>query len=234
MISLPNNDDAHLLAAAYALDALDDVERRRFEQHLGSCESCQEEVASLRPIVDELALTTAQAPPASLRAKVVTDIDRTRQVSAIAGSAKPGASLRRLAAVAAVAVALGLGSFALQQRSRANRLAQSAAITEAPDARVVELSGSGSAQFTYSATVGQGLLSATNLTPSAAGRTYQAWIITDGVPRSLGTFRASSNRAAKLRVRTALPPGAVVAVTDEPAGGSAQPTTTPLLASTPA
>ena len=32
--------DPHTLAGAYALDALGESDRERFEHHLGGCESC--------------------------------------------------------------------------------------------------------------------------------------------------------------------------------------------------
>ena len=51
-----NSDDIHALSGAYAVDALDDVERAEFERHLASCAACREEVASLarhrRPALD--------------------------------------------------------------------------------------------------------------------------------------------------------------------------------------
>jgi anti-sigma factor RsiW len=39
--------DTHDLTAAYALHALDDVEREQFEQHLAQCERCREELGVL-------------------------------------------------------------------------------------------------------------------------------------------------------------------------------------------
>ena len=42
------NDDIHSLVGAYAVDALDDAERARFEEHLATCAECRAEVASLR------------------------------------------------------------------------------------------------------------------------------------------------------------------------------------------
>ncbi len=33
--------DIHHLTGAYALDAVDDIERARFEQHLAECEDCR-------------------------------------------------------------------------------------------------------------------------------------------------------------------------------------------------
>ena len=40
--------DLHKLTGAYAVDALDDLERARFEQHLAECDDCRAEVAELR------------------------------------------------------------------------------------------------------------------------------------------------------------------------------------------
>jgi anti-sigma factor RsiW len=115
MINLPNNnDDVHLLTGAYVVNALDEVERRRFEQHLASCHSCQDEVASLRFTVDDLAGATATEPPMSLKASVLDEVGRTRQVSAARGRSRSGASFARLASAAAIVAALGLGGFALQ------------------------------------------------------------------------------------------------------------------------
>ena len=42
------NDDIHGLVGAYAVDAVDDDERVRFEPHLAECAECRAEVASLR------------------------------------------------------------------------------------------------------------------------------------------------------------------------------------------
>ena len=38
--------DPHTLAGAYALDALGDADREKFEGHLGVCEACRAEAAS--------------------------------------------------------------------------------------------------------------------------------------------------------------------------------------------
>src|SRR5918999_1118607 len=40
--------DIHALSGAYAVDAVDDIERASFERHLAECPSCRAEVASLR------------------------------------------------------------------------------------------------------------------------------------------------------------------------------------------
>jgi anti-sigma-K factor RskA len=71
-----------------------------------------------------------------------------------------------------------------------------------------------------------------NLPAATAGRTYQLWLVTrDQKKVSAGTFEPRPNGSAIVRATYALAPDslAAIAVTSEPAGGSAQPTTTPFL-----
>ena len=55
--------DIHALSGAYAIDALDDIERAQFERHLAKCAECRAEVESLREASAMLAETTAVEPP---------------------------------------------------------------------------------------------------------------------------------------------------------------------------
>ncbi len=57
---------------AYLLDALDDAERRRFEDHLQECPVCADEVERLRPAVHALPRSVLPvAPPPSLKASLM-------------------------------------------------------------------------------------------------------------------------------------------------------------------
>ena len=107
----------------------------------------------------------------------------------------------------------------------------------APEVQAVTVSGSGpspQAKYFFDRRAGRIVIAASSLPPAARGRTYQLWGIETGRPPvSLGTFDADSNVRAIASV--SVPPGlriAVTAVTDEPRGGSPQPTTTPFLAAT--
>ena len=73
-----NNDDIHGLSGAYAVDAVDDVERACFETHLAGCSECRIEVASLRAAAGEMSAITLTSPPPSLRAAVLRDIGSVR------------------------------------------------------------------------------------------------------------------------------------------------------------
>ena len=71
----------HHLAAAYALDALDDEERRCLEAHCPACDLCNEELSGFRETAGRLGAVTETAPPTSLRVDVLADISRTRQIA---------------------------------------------------------------------------------------------------------------------------------------------------------
>jgi anti-sigma-K factor RskA len=64
-----------------------------------------------------------------------------------------------------------------------------------------------------------------------AGRTYQVWLVTPTAKISAGTFMPTQSGEVMMRATYALPADslAAVAVTDEPGGGSPQPTTAPLM-----
>lgn len=64
-------DDVHTLTGVYALDALSADERAEFESHLEECPACRREVREFRAVCADLALLAEQAPPPSLRSKVL-------------------------------------------------------------------------------------------------------------------------------------------------------------------
>jgi hypothetical protein len=64
-----------------------------------------------------------------------------------------------------------------------------------------------------------------------AGRTYQMWLVTPTAKISAGTFMPSRDGEVMMQATYAMPKDslAAVAVTDEPMGGSPQPTTAPMM-----
>jgi anti-sigma-K factor RskA len=75
------------------------------------------------------------------------------------------------------------------------------------------------------------VVAATGLPPAAAGRTYQLWGLRGSEPPvSLGTFDTEADGSAVVALSPGVPSDfELSALTDEPAGGSPQPTTQPFL-----
>lgn len=83
------SDDIHALSGAYAVDALDDIERAQFERHLAGCETCREEVASLQEASALLAETTMTPPGADLRDRVLAQIATVRPLPPVVPPVAP-------------------------------------------------------------------------------------------------------------------------------------------------
>jgi anti-sigma-K factor RskA len=104
-----------------------------------------------------------------------------------------------------------------------------------PAATTAKLAATGQSptvQLVWHRAAGVIVLSHANLSPAANGRTYQLWGLTSaGTPMSLGTF--NSFQGPGYLVMRASPEVmaqvSVSAVTEEPAGGSPQPTSQPIL-----
>ncbi|MFC3979929.1 anti-sigma factor [Streptosporangium jomthongense] len=243
--------DPHALAGAYALDAIDDEgERRRFERHLAGCAECAQEVAGFTEAAARLGLAVAAEPPPGLRTRVLAEIHQVRQLPPVLPPAAPSRRLRGIrwrpwsAAVsvaATLAVVAGLGVSTVQARqelAQARRAEQRiAAVLGADDARAVTTpattpsAGGGRGRGTVVLSRSQGALVfwAAGLGDPPAGRVYQLWQLAPGRITSAGLL-ASSGSGGTVPVLSAL--GAdvgQVGVTVEPAGGSRQPTSTPLL-----
>jgi len=71
--------EAHTLAGPYAMDAISEPDRVRFERHLAGCDECRREVAGLREATARLAAATAASPPPALKERVMAAAAATRQ-----------------------------------------------------------------------------------------------------------------------------------------------------------
>ncbi|MFJ3921599.1 anti-sigma factor [Streptomyces sp. NPDC090022] len=237
--------DAHTLAAAYALGALEDDERRAFEEHLQACEACRLEAAEFKATAARLAAAAAQPPPAAAKARVMAAIDGVRQlpphIPVPAAAPALGGILRRRAvslALAASVAAAALGGVAVWQSQNADDLEQQArqaqqqldevsAVLAAPDASTVHGKAANGALTTVVASEQQNkaVFTAANLPAPGAGKTYQLWLDHDGTMRPAGLIHGDGTV-----ILTGNPADAsAVGLTLEPAGGSPQPTTDPLL-----
>lgn len=221
-------ESLHDLTAAYALDALEDDERREYERHLSDCEGCREDLASFRETAGSLALGVASPePPPELRERILRAA-RTGGTVVPLRSRRPFQLTAGLAAAAAcLAVGLGLWATSLarsldRERAQRSALAEVLADPGSRDARLANADGR-----VVVGSDGRAALVVRNLTPAPARKTYEIWVIENEVPRRAGLFDAENRRAAVLLERP-VPRGAVVAVTLERDGGVDRPTGRPL------
>ena len=193
-------------------------------------------------------VTAASAPAAVAPASVPVSVPAEPRVLPQESRRTRAGRLPWLAAAAAAALAVGLGVQWDRERGARGRLerelvAQRDAIATrdsllalvlAPEVRTARLTATGSApsvRVYWNRARNTVVLTASALPRAASGRTYQLWgIAPGGPPVSLGTFDTDVEGRARAVLR--IPAGTtmeVAAITDEPAGGSPQPTTTPFL-----
>ncbi|MFF7980910.1 anti-sigma factor domain-containing protein [Streptomyces sp. NPDC007901] len=250
---LLHREDLHSLAAPYALDALEPGERRRFEKHLKDCERCAAEVRALTEDAVRLAWSTAALPPLTMRNRVLAAVRATPQEPAPGQErvpnlpphvwgAQPPPQRRRPRplfvpfATATAAAALVVASlFAVQADRTKDQLdaerAQSreiAHVLAAPDALATSAKDAEGRSIgaVASASEGQAVVTLSGYGTPSDGRVHQLWLMRPRVqPRSLGLFKADTPLIAKGLGKSATS----LAVTVEPAGGSAQPTSQPVV-----
>jgi anti-sigma factor RsiW len=231
--------EMHLLTGAYAADALDADERDAFEVHLGTCDACRQEVAELAATTARLGSAEAVPPPPGLRARVLDEIARTRQLpprgEVVDLATRRGRWYRQpVAAAAAVllVVAVGLGGLAAAEHHRADqareREQQIAALVSDPAAAVKRVAVTGGGSGAVISNGGTAVFLARDLPELPSGRAYQLW-------RMHGLDTATAESAGLLgrggdvtALVDGVTPSDSIAVTVEPSSGSERPTSAPV------
>jgi anti-sigma factor RsiW len=227
-------------AAPWVLGALDEQETARYEEHLRHCAACRAEVTTLRTVVDALPLATEQVTPAAaLKNRIMNEVETEAQLLRAAGPdadrvhrraaaprrrrrRRPPFSVRPLAAagLAAAILAVGvIGGVLLGDGSSPQTRTVQAQVT-VPGASAVVWVRDGHAR-----------LEVRGMRNPPSGRVYQVWV-------KRGS-RAPEPTDALFTVRdghgSVDVPGSVkgvdqIMVTSEPPGGSAAPTSEPVIA----
>jgi anti-sigma-K factor RskA len=243
------NEDIHALSGAYAVDALDDVERARFEGHLAGCSACRAEVESLIAAASELSVLTEVAPPASLRAKVLSEIATVRPLPPTEGTERTedsaadeladrrrSRSTRRLSrswrlVVAAATVAvLAIGGFTVwRQIDKDPQRAIADQVLAAPDATryAKQLPDGATATVVRSPSLDKAVLITSGMSQPPAGKVFQLWLEdATGHMTSAGLMPGGGDQVLVLAGDATHSKAAGVTV--EPPGGSDQPTSAPV------
>lgn len=228
--------DIHALSGAYAVDALDDLERAAFERHLAECAECRAEVASLREAAAMIAETTAVEPPAELRDRVLAGITTVRplppEVPEVPAPVVRRRRPRLLLAAAAAVVIVGAGAVVWQQpwadeTSQAPTAAEQ--VLQAADAQStsVEFKDGSRATVTHSDSVGRSVIITEDMASPPEGKVFQLWYDQPGQGMvSAGLMPIAADQTVVLEGDAAT--ATAVGITVEPEGGSTEPTSQPL------
>jgi len=221
--------------AAYMLSALEPGEAAEFEAHLDNCGRCQARERWLRTSLDVLPSSVEQLePPPALRARIMETVRGEGGVAEDRARTAPGPrglrawfgqlSLRPAVAVAAIVLILaaGLAGYAIRGGGSSTEK--------------IAVRGTGAAPLASGTLVrngDRGVLRVANL-PQKAGHVYEVWLVKKGrskpVPSTL--FQVGRNGTGAAGVPSGLDSTRQVMVSSEPAGGSSEPTTAPVLSVT--
>ena len=255
---MKSQDDPHMLSGAYALDAVSAGEAAEVETAMESSEQLRGEIAELTDTAVVLGLSVTPAdPPPALRARLLDLIESTPQLPAastvedeserspavdaermpegdhVARPRARRAGRRRsvlLIAVAAVAVLLFGGGLAVDRAMQPpSQNAAFSQIASASDVQRTEaaVAGGGTASVLWSKSLNESAV-VLNDVNRPSGKDLQMWVITGGTAKSVGLYRPPAGQQYEM-MPGAIGPDQHVAVTVEPAGGSAQPTTKPIV-----
>ena len=214
--------DLHDLTAGYALDALDEDERARYEEHLASCESCREELQGFWEVSGALGRAAGgPPPPASLRDRILEQA-RSERPNVVPLRRRIAAPVLASASAVAAVVAVGLGIWSLGLSNDLDDANDALAVLSDPNARV-QTTSDGEANLVVTPT-GRAALVVRMLAPAPKGKDYEIWVFENGVPKRAGLFEEPGVAMLSRQVQ----PGQTVAVTLEPDGGVDAPTGDPL------
>jgi anti-sigma-K factor RskA len=242
----PRERDAHTLAGPYAMDAISEPDRVRFERHLAGCQECTREVAGLHEATARLAATTAISPPPALKERVMAAAAATRQQPPAAepqAASRPWPARRRVrvrlalaaaaVAVTGVAVLFGLSNGSMQDQLNRDQASsqQVATVLTARDAtmKTGTVRGGGTITIVTSHSMRELVFTAADLRALPAAWGYELWLAGPDGDRPVTMLPAGHHGMAGPVVASGLRPGDHLVLTAEPAGGASRPSTPMML-----
>ena len=243
-------DDIIELAAGVALDAVDESDRARVEEHVAQCPRCAAALEEFREVAFALGSSVPQVePPSRLRNRVLLAAQRDRPAVA----AQPRRMWPRLRvspawAVAAAALIVSASSLvwvgrletevaqlradAAADRDRAARYDRVAMVLGSPQLAVRNLTPAVQTMHAYGTVYldpssRTGMLMARGLPPVQSGHAFQLWFVRGNERISGGVLWPDhyGNGYALIQVPPDLGSFEGIGVTEEPGNGSEWPTT---------
>jgi anti-sigma-K factor RskA len=232
-----HDDDCRLRddAGPWVLGALGEPDATAFAAHLEVCDECRGEVAALQVVADVLPMAAPQVvPPPDLKGRIMAVVDSEAQLLAAAGpeADRPARADDR---------DRGAGLFGWLGRVRPVPAAvlATAILAVGIVAGVLATGGDGGDQTTIQGTGpsgaqvalalnddGHGQLKLQHMPKPPSGRVYQVWLVTGQEnPRPThALFSVAEDGTASVDIPESLKGTDQVLVSDEPPGGSQQPT----------
>lgn len=256
-----NNEKLHELVPLVALHALPADELDEAEAAINADPLLRAELDQMRALVASLDDASDVTPPPGLRQRVLDIIAVTPQLDQVApeatrpeltiikGTPDPGPGLgplhRSIAPRRSRSRWLGLSTAAAVCALVAGMVAwfalggspsesdQIAAVLDSNEAQTVALDD-GEVQgirIVYSPTTGDAVLVGDGLPEPGDDRAYQLWFIDGDAPVPSEVFRPDSNGEVQALIEDFVADNAGYAITEEPAGGSQEPTSDPIASS---
>jgi anti-sigma-K factor RskA len=220
-------DELSLEYGAYALGIAEDPERAEIAEHLGrECPVCTAGVKNAMGVVSSISGAVKPVePPKRLRQKIVGMVAPAPRRQWI-----PSFVPWAIAGVLAIALLSIVVPGRLHAPVSEAKLEEALSILNDPVTKDVTF-GEPTARGRVFVSPGKGVVFiAAHLPPLDANRTFELWVIpAAGKPIPAGTFRGNEDSSAIYVRPGPVENAAAVAVTVEPSGGSAQPTTTPFI-----
>lgn len=239
-----SHEEVKDLVGAYVLGAVPEGEAQLVRAHILSCDECLAEADSYMAPAGSLALAVEPVdPPAGFADRVMAaalgtaeaegprPLDRDEGAKVVRG---PWTGAWRNLAVAATIAALLVASVSVFGAIRATREldeTQAALTALLHSDEGMALQGSGGAVARIVPTFRGATMIATGFDEAPARHVYQVWLMKDGTPVSAGLFDGSQD-VSIIEMEAELSRFEAAAITIEPDGGSAGPTTEPILTST--
>lgn len=249
----------HTLVGAHVMDAVPEADRAAFERHLAGCEPCREEVRGLREAAAQLAAAAAIKPRPELRDQTLRAATSIRQLPPqIAAEPATGISGRiarwrarseagrpawlstvTITAIACAilfagtAIGLGLhlssmqhGLTAAQRRDHAMET-----VLSAPDAVTLtaEVRTGGTATVVMSHRARALVFMANRLSALPSSKAYELWLMGPTGDTAVGVLPPAKDGMSGPMVVSGLAPGDQLGLTIEPASGSGEPTSVPIV-----
>jgi anti-sigma-K factor RskA len=233
------------LKEAFALGALPDDERATVEAYLALHPERQAEIDDMVGVAGLLALAPPeQEPPADLRRRLMQVVESESVQPEVAERPTPSwfgwlGGFRNVTLGAAAVLLVGLLSWNVllqgdvqELRGQVEEARGARVANEAQQTREIALDGTWAEQGARAEVTAlkddRAILVVEDMPSMPDDRTGQVWVIRDEKPEPSGLLEPSGNMAATA-ITTNLDGADAIAVTVEPAGGSDEPTSDPVL-----